>query len=152
IHSFPTRRSSDLQIGRAIKEYTEFYDRGYWGLGSRKAEPSYDLFALVMVFLNIYYPKRFEKGANPKATLLKKLYDVRQLRVYRGCLKKALLGSYQTSADMRYDLLNAINRARQPGKSNKASSIQGSGKAPLAEGGGIILAALFYYLSSLMLP
>src|SRR5699024_6758832 len=55
------------QIGRAIKEYTEFYDRGYWGLGSRKAEPSYDLFALVMVFLNIYYPKRFEKGANPKA-------------------------------------------------------------------------------------
>ncbi len=38
------------QIGRAIKEYTEFYDRGYWGLGSRRAEPSYDLFALAMIF------------------------------------------------------------------------------------------------------
>ena len=32
--------------GRAIKEFTEFYDRGYWGLGSRKAERTYDLFAV----------------------------------------------------------------------------------------------------------
>src|SRR5690625_2710471 len=50
------------QTGRAIKEYTEFYDRGYWGLGSRRAEPSYDLFASVMVMLAIAYPNRFSKG------------------------------------------------------------------------------------------
>nr|WP_245183549.1 protein kinase family protein [Lentibacillus salicampi] len=140
------------QIGRAIKEYTEFYDRGYWGLGSRKAEPSYDLFAFVMVFLNIYYPKRFEKGTSPKATLLKKLYDVRQLRVYRECLKKALLGNYQSSSEMRHDLLHAMNHARRPVRSHNRSDRRDSGKAPLAEGGGIMLAALFYYLSSFMLP
>lgn len=68
------------QMGRAVKEYTEFYDRGYWGLGSRRAEPGYDLFALVMVILNIYYPKRFEKGPNPKITLFKKLNDTKQDR------------------------------------------------------------------------
>src|SRR5699024_10718749 len=39
------------RIGRAIKEYTEFYDRGYWELGSRRAEPSYDLFSFAMIFL-----------------------------------------------------------------------------------------------------
>ncbi|GGK01161.1 putative serine/threonine-protein kinase YabT [Lentibacillus kapialis] len=140
------------QIGRAIKEYTEFYDRGYWGLGSRKAEPSYDLFALVMVFLNIYYPKRFEKGANPKATLLKKLNDVGQLRNYRECLKKALLGGYQSSDEMRHDLLNAMNAAKHKGRSGRRRrSIHDAG-SPLIEGGGIILTALFYYLSSLILP
>src|SRR6478672_7785295 len=42
--------------GRAIKEFTEFYDRGYWGLGSRKAEPSYDLFAVGMIMINTAYP------------------------------------------------------------------------------------------------
>ena len=43
--------------GRAIKEFTEFYDRGYWGLGSRKAEPTYDLFAVAMIMINTAYPK-----------------------------------------------------------------------------------------------
>ncbi|WP_010531203.1 protein kinase domain-containing protein [Lentibacillus jeotgali] len=152
----PTVRWIDVggttQIGRAIKEYTEFYDRGYWGLGSRKAEPSYDLFALVMVFLNIYYPKRFEKGANPKATLLKKLNDVRQLRGYKECLKKALLGGYQSSADMRRDLMNTINAAEHRKRPKRRSRYANGARAPLAEGSGIILAALFYYLSSLMLP
>ena len=47
--------------GRAIKEFTEFYDRGYWGLGSRKADPAYDLFSLAMIMINTAYPKRFNK-------------------------------------------------------------------------------------------
>ena len=48
-------------IGRAIKEYTEFFDRGYWGEGSRKAEVTYDLFAVAMIMINAYYPGRFTK-------------------------------------------------------------------------------------------
>ena len=47
--------------GRAIKEFTEFYDSGYWGLGTRKAEPGYDLFAVAMIMINTAYPKRFNK-------------------------------------------------------------------------------------------
>src|SRR5699024_1968970 len=49
------------QMGRAVKEYTELYDRGYWGLGTRRAEASYDLFSLAMVFLRIFDPKPFER-------------------------------------------------------------------------------------------
>ena len=40
-------------MGSSIKEFTEFYDRGYWGLGSRKAEPSYDLFAVAMIMIQM---------------------------------------------------------------------------------------------------
>src|SRR5699024_661630 len=60
------------QIGRAIKEYTEFYDRGYWGFGTRKAEPSYDLFSLSLAFIGLFYPQKFSRGNHPKANLLKR--------------------------------------------------------------------------------
>ncbi|MFC4389325.1 serine/threonine protein kinase [Gracilibacillus marinus] len=59
-------------VGRSIKEYTEFYDRAYWQAGTRKADPGYDLFALAMVVLRIYYPQGFERGNNPKKTLMQK--------------------------------------------------------------------------------
>ncbi|MGP4042591.1 serine/threonine protein kinase [Gracilibacillus sp. D59] len=59
--------------GRAIKEYTEFYDRAYWQCGSRKADPGYDLFALAMVILRVYYPNGFTRGSNPKKTLQQKI-------------------------------------------------------------------------------
>ncbi|TMN22340.1 serine/threonine protein kinase [Lentibacillus cibarius] len=139
------------QIGRAIKEYTEFYDRGYWGMGSRRAEPSYDLFALVMVFLTVCYPTRFEKGSNPKATLFKKLQDAKELRIYRNCLKKALLGQYQSSAQMKKELMRVITAmdGQRQTLNKPTASVKG---APLAEGSGILLLALFYYLSSLLLP
>ena len=48
-------------VGRSIKEFTEFFDRGYWGLGSRKADPQYDLYAVAMVMINAVYPTRFLK-------------------------------------------------------------------------------------------
>ena len=31
------------------------------GLGSRKAEPGYDLFAVAMIMINTAYPNRFNK-------------------------------------------------------------------------------------------
>ncbi|RYG72681.1 protein kinase family protein [Lentibacillus lipolyticus] len=145
------------KIGRSIKEYTEFYDRGYWGMGSRRAEPSYDLFALAMIFLTIYYPTRFEKGPNPKATLFKKLNNVQQLHIYRHCLKKALLGHYQSSAQMRKEILEAIHNAKTNAKTARRhtgtrSAAPPSNRSTWKEGGGIMLLAIVFYLSSLLLP
>ncbi|WP_182201776.1 serine/threonine protein kinase [Paraliobacillus salinarum] len=94
------------QIGRSIKEYTEFYDRGYWQLGTRKAEPSYDLFAVVMLALHYAYPNQFDRGKNPEQTLNEKLRQATVLQPYRVCLERALRGHYQTSAQM----LNDLNR------------------------------------------
>lgn len=96
------------QIGRAIKEYTEFYDRGYWGMGSRKAEPSYDLFALAMVMIHIYFPKRFEKGKHPEKTLMSRINQTQALHPYRGVLKKALYGQYKTSSEMSKEVTETL--------------------------------------------
>lgn len=138
------------QIGRAIKEYTEFYDRGYWGQGSRKAEPSYDLFALVMVFLTIYYPKHFAKGSNPQATLFKKINDVPSLKPYRDCLKKAIIGKYQTSGEMKRDIATVIYHVQQQ---SRAKNRPNTDKLPFAiESFGFLLLAIGYYLSSLLIP
>ncbi|WP_077623922.1 protein kinase domain-containing protein [Sediminibacillus massiliensis] len=92
------------QIGRSIKEYTEFYDRGYWQMGSRKAEPSYDLFALVMVILQIYYPTRFDKGTSPEKTLIDRIKSTPQLEKYASWMKKGLYGKYTSSGEMRREL------------------------------------------------
>ena len=139
------------QIGRAIKEYTEFYDRGYWGLGTRKAEPSYDLFALVMVFVSVYYPKQFPKGANPQNVLFKKIDEVKALQPYRQSFKKALLGKYHTSEEMKLELSSVIYDLQ---KQSRVTKRKGSDDKPsvAAESIGFLLIALGFYLSSLIIP
>ncbi|WP_043931777.1 protein kinase domain-containing protein [Bacillus sp. EB01] len=91
--------------GRAIKEYTEFFDRGYWGMGSRKAEPSYDLFAAAMVFISIAYPKRFSKVGGGLKQLQEAIRQKKELIKYEPVLLKALKGEYPAARDMREALL-----------------------------------------------
>ncbi|MDC3414853.1 protein kinase family protein [Aquibacillus sp. 3ASR75-11] len=148
------------QIGRSIKEYTEFYDRGYWGMGSRKAEPSYDLFALVMVMFHLYYPNRFEKGRSPEKTLMNKLHMTPQLKKFEPCLIKALQGKYSSSKQMKRDisavLMNQqktdtikkkqqtppVKRATHQGKSTVRKPKK---EHPFMEGVGIFAVVLLFY-------
>lgn len=97
------------QMGRAIKEYTEYFDRGYWGLGGRRAEPSYDLFALAMIIINAAYQKRFNKngeGMNQLGGLIKNKQELRELEP---TLLKALKGRYNTAAEMKKDIVNHLH-------------------------------------------
>lgn len=94
--------------GRAIKEYTEFYDRGYWGMGDRKADEQYDLFAAGMIFIHLIEKKRFEKGNDGKQTLMTCLERNEQLRPYRHWLKKMVQGSFQDAEAARTDLMKFI--------------------------------------------
>lgn len=105
------------QIGRSIKEYTEFYDRGYWGLGSRKAEPSYDLFSVVMIFIHIFYPSRFEKQGDSIRLLQKKMDSIPSLKPYRSCFYKALRGFYQKSTDMKEDVMYIMTNQQSSSRS-----------------------------------
>lgn len=96
-------------LGRSIKEYTEFYDRGYWGLGSRVAEPSYDLFAVAMIMINCAYPRRFDKKGENTLAQLKKAIDAKPvLHRYKHVLWKALQGKYKNAQLMKKDLVCAI--------------------------------------------
>lgn len=95
--------------GRSIKEFTEFFDRGYWGLGSRKAEPSYDLFAVAMIIINTAFPKRFAKKGEG-VTQLKQAIDSRPpLRKYGSILIKALNGHYKEANEMKGEILEVIS-------------------------------------------
>nr|WP_053070533.1 protein kinase [Alkalihalobacillus pseudalcaliphilus] len=98
-------------LGRAIKEFTEFYDRGYWGLGTRKAEPSYDLFAVAMVMIHCEYGDRFEKTKEPPLSLFEKKINQRDhLKIFKPVLLKALTGKYGRAIDMKEDLVKIVAR------------------------------------------
>lgn len=109
------------QRGRSVKEYTEFFDRGYWGLGSRKAEPSYDLFAVAMIMINCAYPGRFNKEGNPRAQLREALYENVWLQRYRGVMTSALEGRYTDAPSMRREMVAAMSQpSRQPAQTRKS--------------------------------
>lgn len=100
--------------GRAIKEFTEFYDRGYWGLGSRKAEPSYDLFAVAMIMINTAYPKRLTKTSGGISQLRDAIRQKPELLVLEKVILKALQGHYSSAKQMRADLLDLMVDKKMP--------------------------------------
>ncbi len=152
------------QVGRAIKEYTEFYDRGYWGFGSRKAEPTYDLFALAMVMIHVYYPKRFEKGKSPEKTLISHLHQASSLKPYASVIEKALYGKYPSAKDMERDITKQLmnvssneqkkqqappkrmQRKQQQKAVQKQQSTPTSSAKYLWEGAGIIVVVCMFYM------
>lgn len=113
------------RIGRAIKEFTEFYDRGYWKLGSRRAEPSYDLFSLAMVFIHLFHPQEFPRGENPQKTLLTKLRETTALSLYEPVFKKALLGRYSSGQAMLRDLHQILYRQQRKARNYQNQSPRG---------------------------
>lgn len=111
------------QHGRAIKEFTEFFDRGYWGLGSRKADGPYDLFAVAMIFINGAYPKQFSKQEQPLKQLERCIDEKKILRPYKKPLMKALKGEYSAASHMKNDILNVVKGGdKKPQSSSSANN------------------------------
>ena len=108
--------------GRSIKEFTEFFDRGYWGLGSRRADPQYDLFAVAMIMLNAVYPTRFSKKGEGYSQLKEKIIQKQALKPYRKMLEKALQGKYDSAEDMRKDLITILSNPKNSDDFPKTSS------------------------------
>lgn len=107
--------------GRSIKEYTEFFDRGYWGLGSRSAEPSYDLFSVSMLIMNQGYLTRFEKNNVFQAKgLINKFRQKQDLLPYEQVFIKGIEGKYKNALEMRDDVMDVIMNSRfsRSGQSN----------------------------------
>lgn len=97
------------KLGRAVKEYTEYYDRGYWGRGSRKAEPSYDLFSVAMMMIDCAYPDQIKKVKGDGLSQLKRMVNQSPLlKPFKGVIIKALNGEYQTAEQMK-DALKGEN-------------------------------------------
>ncbi|MCO7127743.1 protein kinase [Sporolactobacillus shoreicorticis] len=101
------------RIGRSVREYTEFYDRGYWGFGSRRAEPSYDLFACVMIMIYAAAGKRIARTNEPQVQLIHFVKNHPKLAPYRKTVMNAMRGNYSTADIMRRDLLQEVMTSRQ---------------------------------------
>ncbi|MTH55238.1 protein kinase family protein [Bacillus mangrovi] len=122
-------------MGRSIKEFTEFFDRGYWGMGMRKADPQYDLFAAAMIALNAGTGGRFPKRENAQQLLFDKIDSVPLLAGQRKVWRNALTGKYSSAEEMKKDLIECIaaagekrtERQRAGGQQRAASS---AGAAP----------------------
>ncbi|GIO24230.1 protein kinase [Oceanobacillus sp. J11TS1] len=140
------------RMGRSIKEYTEFFDRGYWGLGTRKAEPSYDLFAVAMVFLHIYYPRRFDRVAGEASGKLleKKLYRAKDLDLLHPILKRALKGKYLTASEMKKDVIDKMKQLQR--RSHYHKKTRQKKNYPVLESFSISIVASIYWIISLLLP
>jgi serine/threonine protein kinase len=110
--------------GRAIKEFTEFFDRGYWGLGSRKAEPGYDLFAVAMIMINCEFPKRFNKNKGGFEQLQEMVQQKPSLRKYETVIYQALKGQYLSAEHMRNDLLRSTAVHHSNTRTNRANPKQ----------------------------
>ncbi|MEI2356868.1 serine/threonine protein kinase [Mesobacillus zeae] len=153
--------------GRAIKEFTEFFDRGYWGMGSRKADEQYDLFAVAMIIINAAYLKRFNRAEGGRAQLIKAVQASPLLKKYEKVIDRALTGRYISASDMRADLLavlqpsklaapapkKTVQQAPPPTRTSRSrqASVQKKKKGGMAET-AVILAVIsliyFFYLYS----
>ncbi|WP_416148130.1 serine/threonine protein kinase [Salipaludibacillus sp. HK11] len=111
------------KIGRSIKEYTEFFDRGYWGLGDRKAEPSYDLFSVAMLIMNKGYSSRFQKvGSDGKMQLLEKMKQQPILLPFDKVIRKGIEQRYANAYQMKNDLMEVLqteNKQTAPSRVKK---------------------------------
>ncbi|KLI02537.1 protein kinase domain-containing protein [Sporolactobacillus inulinus] len=102
------------RIGRSVREYTEFFDRGYWGIGSRRAEPSYDLFSCVMILINAALGKRIERSRAPQQQLIHLIKTNPKLATIHRPLLQGVQGHYTHAEELRQALLLEIMASPQP--------------------------------------
>ncbi|WBL15199.1 protein kinase domain-containing protein [Sutcliffiella sp. NC1] len=111
--------------GRSVKEFTEFFDRGYWGLGTRRAEESYDLFSVAMIMINAAYPNRFEKDGRGVLQLKEKIKHHPFLLAHEKFLTSALNGNFVNALQMKEALAKSLSNApRNKEKITKVTKTQ----------------------------
>ena len=56
-------------IGRSVKQFTEWYDRGFWNGGSRTADGTYDVFAFALLLIHVLEGSTQVAGCRRIATI-----------------------------------------------------------------------------------
>ncbi|MNI20983.1 Protein kinase domain protein [compost metagenome] len=100
--------------GRAIKQLTEIYDRGYWSAGERFAEDSYDLFSFAILIIHALDHKnrmgelqRLLPQTRSIEHLQPIIKDHRLLQEVSSFLQRALQGQLRSSSQA-YELWRAM--------------------------------------------
>lgn len=140
---------------RAVKEFTEFFDRGYWKMGSRKAEVSYDLFSVAMIWINLGYPNRFSMDKNNPNQLIDLVRKHAYLSKYQNVIIAALKGQFTSALEMKEAIIynKSQSSAPQTRRTNKVTvksnqpSMQNKGRTlKTISLVGVIASVYGYYL------
>lgn len=92
-------------IGRSVKQFTEWYDRGYWNAGSRTGDISYDLFSFAVMCIQVLDEKALRE-ASRQLPQTRSMTDLVMLvrrnpafKPYAAWLNKALAGEFADSRE-----------------------------------------------------
>jgi serine/threonine protein kinase len=113
--------------GRAVKQFTEIYDRGYWGAGTRTADEAYDIFAFAVLFMQLSDQARecFSRHLLPQNRTIELLKERlakesgQELQIYTPFLKKALDGEYSSSIQAYKAWKHIFYKRSHPFQTNK---------------------------------
>lgn len=91
--------------GRSVKQFTEWYDRGFWNAGSRSADSPYDLFSFAILTVHIMESEALKSAAArlPQLRSVGELTAIisrsAALRPYAGWLVAAVRGEFTNTRD-----------------------------------------------------
>lgn len=92
-------------IGRSVRQFTEWYDRGYWNAGSRTGDEAYDLFSFAVMCIHLL-DEELLRTASAQLPQLRTAADLGavlrkspQLAPYAPWLDKALAGGFAGSRE-----------------------------------------------------
>jgi len=113
-------------FGRGVKEYTEWYDRAWWGQGSRVADAGYDLFALSMLAVTLLLPELTQRTAGagrPDFSYLKKYaFNNPTVAPWRGVLHGIWSGRLRTAVEVRQALSPLVQKSIDEEKRTRGSA------------------------------
>ncbi|WP_052712063.1 protein kinase domain-containing protein [Domibacillus indicus] len=93
------------KFGRSVKEYTALYDRAAWQAGTRKAEPSYDLFGAAVLITALVQKQLVQTALGNKNELAGIVQSSRTLQLIAPVLLKAFNSEYDSAFLMKKELL-----------------------------------------------
>lgn len=92
-------------VGRSVKQFTEWYDRGYWNAGSRTGDEGYDLFSFAVMCIQLLDEEALKTAAS-QLPQVRHVSDLQvalrkspQFRPYASWLSKALAGEFADSRE-----------------------------------------------------
>lgn len=138
------------EVGRAVRQFTEDYDRGAWQAGDRRAEPAYDLFAAALLMIRLAIGREaWNKLRNPprhRSALYDIIRDNKELHGFRDPIWKALHGKYGTAAQMRREMVALLRQRAQGGFARQRRSSADFWIGGMFVASLLLLASSLFYL------
>lgn len=103
-------------IGGSIRQFTEWYDRGYWNGGTRSADIGYDLFSFAVLTVHLFQKDQLQHcvgGSLPqmrhRENLIAIIQQCPKLKPYEIWLERAINGKFK-STEEAVELWQRISR------------------------------------------